>query len=164
MSASRCLSVGSGPRLCLWSAAPSSRISRQPAYWRRRAGGYAALPNTKHVRSTWRHALLRVDAVGNAIFISAAIALLLGLVMGGRLFPWSSWRIILPLVLGFVGLGVFPLHQGSRLAPAPTMPLSCLRIAPRPSRTVSVHCRHYAAMDGVLTPCLLSGCFALLAH
>jgi MFS family permease len=49
---------------------------------------------------TWRHALARVDWLGSVLFIGAMCALLLGLVMGRSVHSWSSWRVILPLVLG----------------------------------------------------------------
>ncbi|EHK99470.1 hypothetical protein M7I_4627 [Glarea lozoyensis 74030] len=39
------------------------------------------------------------------------IAILLGLIMGGVEHPWSSWKIILPLVLGGVGWIVFHIQQ-----------------------------------------------------
>lgn len=47
--------------------------------------------------------LRRLDILGNAIFIPSMIALLIGLVEGGNVHPWSSWRIIFPLVLGSLG-------------------------------------------------------------
>ncbi|KAL8896246.1 MAG: hypothetical protein Q9207_007799 [Kuettlingeria erythrocarpa] len=71
---------------------------------------------------TWRRALARVDYLGNFIFIASICSILLGLVLGGTTYPWSSWRIIVPLVLGFVGWIVFHVHQASRLCKEPTMP------------------------------------------
>ncbi|KAI1134633.1 MFS general substrate transporter [Hypoxylon sp. FL0543] len=47
--------------------------------------------------------LLRVDYIGNVVFIPSLIAVMFGLVTGGIEFPWSSWRIILPIVLGVLG-------------------------------------------------------------
>ncbi|KAI1112818.1 major facilitator superfamily domain-containing protein [Nemania sp. NC0429] len=51
-----------------------------------------------------RKALYRVDYLGNLIFIPGMIAILFGLISGGIDFPWSSWRVILPL-----GIGLFTL-------------------------------------------------------
>jgi hypothetical protein len=62
---------------------------------------------------TWRDALLRVDILGNLIFIPSMIAIFFGLIMGGGQFPWSSWHIVVPLVLGVVGCVIFALHQAS---------------------------------------------------
>ncbi|KAI1735775.1 MFS general substrate transporter [Xylaria scruposa] len=55
--------------------------------------------------------LLRLDYLGSTIFTASTISLLLGLVMGGVQFPWSSWRIIVPLVLGILGLAGFHIQQ-----------------------------------------------------
>ncbi|KAI0542843.1 major facilitator superfamily domain-containing protein [Xylaria digitata] len=58
--------------------------------------------NMRHVRNkSWRQNLIRIDVPGNALFIASITAVLLGLLMGGVTFPWSSWRVILPLALGF---------------------------------------------------------------
>lgn len=55
--------------------------------------------------------LLEVDYLGNLIFIPSMIAILFGLVLGGIQYSWSSWRIILPLVLGGVGWIAFHIQQ-----------------------------------------------------
>ncbi|KAF1942706.1 MFS general substrate transporter [Clathrospora elynae] len=47
--------------------------------------------------------LQEIDILGNLIFIPRVLAVLLGLVMGGIEHPWSSWRVVLPLVLGVAG-------------------------------------------------------------
>ncbi|KAK8001018.1 major facilitator superfamily domain-containing protein [Apiospora marii] len=65
--------------------------------------------------------LQRVDYLGSLIFIPSILALLLGLVMGGIQHPWSSWQIILPIVLGVVGWAVFHLQQ-SYFASWPSVP------------------------------------------
>ncbi|EZF94354.1 hypothetical protein H113_05261 [Trichophyton rubrum MR1459] len=58
--------------------------------------------------------LLRVDFIGNMILVMAVISILLPLTWAGTLYPWSSWKIILPLVIGFLGLILFYAHQTSR--------------------------------------------------
>lgn len=55
--------------------------------------------------------LKQLDVLGNLIFIPSMIAILLGLIMGGVQHPWSSWKIVLPLVLGGVGWVVFHVQQ-----------------------------------------------------
>ncbi|PQE32885.1 major Facilitator Superfamily protein [Rutstroemia sp. NJR-2017a WRK4] len=71
----------------------------------------------------WKDALTRVDFAGNAIFIPSIISILLGLVMGGTQFPWGTWHIIVPLILGFLGWVTFHLYESSpRLCRQPTMP------------------------------------------
>ncbi|KAF2234802.1 MFS general substrate transporter [Viridothelium virens] len=66
--------------------------------------------------------LKRTDFFGNAIFIAAVVALLIALTDAGTLYAWSSWRIIVPLVLGFVGIGLFVLFERSRFCIEPTLP------------------------------------------
>jgi MFS family permease len=71
-----------------------------------------AFLKVKHKRDpTWKHSARRVDYLGNFIFIASISAVLFGLIMGGTTYPWSSWRVILPLVLGIVGWICFHIHQ-----------------------------------------------------
>ncbi|KAA8645746.1 hypothetical protein EYZ11_001255 [Aspergillus tanneri] len=67
--------------------------------------------------------LKRVDFVGNTILIASVIAILLSLTWAGTLHPWKSWRTLVPLLLGFVGLVAFMYFQASRWCLEPTMPL-----------------------------------------
>jgi MFS family permease len=52
-----------------------------------------------------------LDFVGNGIFTVSMISLLFGLVTGGVRFSWSSWRVIVPMILGILGWIVFHLQQ-----------------------------------------------------
>lgn len=65
--------------------------------------------------------LKRVDFSGNALLVAAITSILLALTWGGGEQPWSSWRTILPLVLGLVGLPLFLLYETR--VPEPTTPL-----------------------------------------
>lgn len=77
----------------------------------------------KHEREpTWKGALKRVDYVGALIFIPSMTALLLGLIMGGQVHPWSSWRIIVPIILGAVGWIAFHVQQASPMCKEPSVP------------------------------------------
>ncbi|GLA93265.1 hypothetical protein AtubIFM61612_010459 [Aspergillus tubingensis] len=68
--------------------------------------------------------LKRIDWLGNTLFVLAMISVLIALSWGGSQYPWSSFRVIVPLVLGFVGFAVFFLYEASpRYCPNPTMPL-----------------------------------------
>lgn len=53
----------------------------------------------------------RLDIIGNFIFIPSMISLLIGLVEGGTEHPWSSFRIVVPLVLGAIGWICFHVQQ-----------------------------------------------------
>ncbi|KAF2177793.1 MFS general substrate transporter [Zopfia rhizophila CBS 207.26] len=71
---------------------------------------------------TWKHAFGRIDWVGNVIFCPSLVAVLYGLVSGGTLYPWSSWRVIVPLVLGVIGWVSFHLYQASPWCARPSVP------------------------------------------
>lgn len=69
---------------------------------------------------TWQHALKRVDFTGNLIFIPSIVAVIYGLVSGGVVHPWSSSKVIVPIVLGCLGWAGFHIHQ--RFVPEPSVP------------------------------------------
>lgn len=64
-----------------------------------------------HVKSkkepTLAMSLGKIDWVGNALFVTAVSSTLVGLGWAGAVYPWSSFRVIVPLVLGLLGLGAF---------------------------------------------------------
>ena len=65
----------------------------------------------------------RIDFIGNGILIGGTTSMLIALTYAGTRYPWSSWRTLLPLLLGFASFLVFGAFEASRLAPAdPVMP------------------------------------------
>ncbi|KIW20961.1 hypothetical protein PV08_01540 [Exophiala spinifera] len=71
--------------------------------------------------------LSRIDWTGNFVFIAAVTSILIALSWAGAVYPWSSYRILVPLITGFFGLIAFLLLQHSqRLCPNPTIPLHLL--------------------------------------
>ena len=65
----------------------------------------------------------RIDFGGNAIFIGAVVAVLLALTWGGPVYHWESAQILVPLVLGLLGLCAFIAFEWTpRLAPEPSFP------------------------------------------
>jgi EmrB/QacA subfamily drug resistance transporter len=81
---------------------------------------FLKLKTPKH--ANWKVDIARVDFVGNTIFIAATCAVLAGLVTGGQSYPWSSFRVIVPTVLGAFGWVLFGFHQASSFVKEPTMP------------------------------------------
>ncbi|OBT75973.1 hypothetical protein VF21_05746 [Pseudogymnoascus sp. 05NY08] len=75
-----------------------------------------------NTRTLWSK-LKRVDILGNAILTASVVAILLSLTWAGTLNPWSSWKTIVPLILGFLGMIGFMFYQGTRWCLEPTMPL-----------------------------------------
>lgn len=70
-----------------------------------------------------KKSLKRVDLAGNALLITWVVSVLLALTWGGVYFPWSSWRTVLPLVLGLLGIIAFLAVESTTLIPEPTMPI-----------------------------------------
>ncbi|KAI0095663.1 MFS general substrate transporter [Hypoxylon sp. NC0597] len=66
--------------------------------------------------------LRRIDYSGNIILIASVASILISLTYGGTRYVWSSWRILLPLILGFAGLGLFVLYELSQWCAEPMTP------------------------------------------
>ncbi|KAL2067811.1 hypothetical protein VTL71DRAFT_15907 [Oculimacula yallundae] len=65
-----------------------------------------------HVREgTTLQRILRVDFLGHSILMAAIVAIRIPLTWGGIKYSWSSYHIVVPLVVGFAGLFVFATHQ-----------------------------------------------------
>jgi MFS family permease len=80
------------------------------------------LLNVGHRDLTTKEKLRRVDLVGNIIFVGAVLALMFALIYGGVIYPWGSWHVVVPLVLGAVGLLLFALFEASPYCMEPSMP------------------------------------------
>ncbi|KAK1767504.1 putative multidrug resistance protein fnx1 protein [Phialemonium atrogriseum] len=70
--------------------------------------------------------LRRIDYIGNILVIASTVAILYALTYGGTRYPWSSWRIVLPLVLGLAGLGVFIFFETTKFVKEPVVPARLL--------------------------------------
>ncbi|KAF1835366.1 MFS general substrate transporter [Decorospora gaudefroyi] len=75
-------------------------------------------PNT----DSFARRLRRIDWLGNAILVLAVVSLLLSFTYAGTKNLWSSWRTIVPLILGVLGLLAFAAYEAGPWLPAPTMP------------------------------------------
>lgn len=78
----------------------------------------------KHRRGqTFLSKVKRIDFGGNAIFIGAVVAVLLALTWGGPVYHWNSAQILVPLILGLLGLLAFIAFEWTpQLAPEPSFP------------------------------------------
>lgn len=63
---------------------------------------------------TWAHALVRIDYLGALIFMPSMISLMYALITGGTQNPWSSWRVLVPLILGVLGWFGYHVQQATR--------------------------------------------------
>ncbi|KAI1275622.1 MFS general substrate transporter [Xylaria sp. FL0933] len=66
--------------------------------------------------------LRRIDVLGNIFLIGGTVAILYAIAYVGTRYAWSSWRTLVPLILGLVGLGVFTVLQYASVAIEPVMP------------------------------------------
>ncbi|KAF7537306.1 hypothetical protein G7054_g3861 [Neopestalotiopsis clavispora] len=82
-----------------------------------------AVLRVQYKKDSMRNSLKRVDFGGNALLIASVVSVLLALTWGGVEFAWSSWRTILPLVLGVLGIGSFIGIESTQWIPEPTMPI-----------------------------------------
>ena len=56
------------------------------------------------------------------MFMASTTSILFGITVGGTLYSWTSFRVLLPLVLGAVGLLVFGVFEAF-VAKEPMVPL-----------------------------------------
>ncbi len=70
---------------------------------------------------SWGEKLARIDFAGNAIFAASTVLVLLGVTWGGTAYPWKTANVIVPLVLGFVGFGMFLTYEWT-MAKHPSLP------------------------------------------
>ncbi|KUI71857.1 putative MFS-type transporter YusP [Cytospora mali] len=78
---------------------------------------------TRYNKDTVGNSLKRVDLGGNALLVASVVAVLIALTWGGTEYPWSSFRTLVPLILGLAGVGAFLWIESTTLIPEPTMPL-----------------------------------------
>lgn len=69
-----------------------------------------------------RQGLSQLDIVGNGIILLSSISILLALSYAESPFPWSSWQILVPLIIGFVLLILLGVYETSRFCSFPILP------------------------------------------
>ncbi|KAI0552259.1 major facilitator superfamily domain-containing protein [Xylaria curta] len=67
---------------------------------------------TSYNRSeTQRQKLARIDYIGNLILVASTVSILYATTYGGTRYPWSSARILSPLLIGFAGFALFGYYE-----------------------------------------------------
>ena len=87
--------------------------------------GFLTIPyclRLHHPRGRLTSKLLRFDWVGAILLTASTTSFLMPVSWGGVMFAWSSFRTLVPLILGICGLGIFVLYE-TYLAKTPLIPL-----------------------------------------
>lgn len=92
--------------------------------------------------------LRRIDWTGSVLFVGSTTSFLIPLTWGGVMYDWTSWRTLVPLIIGIVGLVVFGVYE--RYVPAePLLPASLFS-----NRTIVLGYL-FAIIHGIILWCLL---------
>ena len=83
-----------------------------------------AFLNVKYDKSqTLGTKLSSLDWLGNVFFIGGVIPVLIALSWAGSLHPWSSYQVLVPLIVGLIALVAFIwIESNPRLVPNPMVP------------------------------------------
>ena len=92
--------------------------------------------------------LRRVDWAGSFIFVASMTSFLIPLTWGGVMYDWSSWRTIVPLVMGALGILGFCLYE-KYVATEPAIRLAIFR-----NRTANL-AYFTTTLHGLILWCLL---------
>lgn len=94
------------------------------AYWRFGIHTHILFLRVKWDRSTTAYEKMRqIDYIGNGILIASTVSILIPLTWADVLYPWKSWHILVPLMVGVGGLVLFAVFEGLPLVAEPVMPL-----------------------------------------
>ncbi|KAJ6482029.1 major facilitator superfamily domain-containing protein [Mycena vitilis] len=74
---------------------------------------------------TLREKFARIDYLGNILVVAATTSTIIGLTWGGIQFPWGSAHVLVPLIIGILGLVGFLVYEG-RYAKHPMVPFSVM--------------------------------------
>ncbi|KAH7927166.1 MFS general substrate transporter [Leucogyrophana mollusca] len=77
---------------------------------------------------TWREKFDRMDWLGNLLVVASTAAVVIALTWGGIQYPWTSPRVMVPLILGILGLFAF-LGYEARFPKYPIVPFSLMSTA-----------------------------------
>ncbi|EKM52295.1 uncharacterized protein PHACADRAFT_176318 [Phanerochaete carnosa HHB-10118-sp] len=65
----------------------------------------------KTPEGTFREKISRMDWVGNFLIVTSSTATVLGLTWGGVQFAWTSAQVLVPLILGLIGIVMFLIYE-----------------------------------------------------
>ncbi|CAK5262070.1 unnamed protein product [Mycena citricolor] len=136
-----------GWRWCMWITIPISFVATCVVVF--------VLP-LKAVRGDIRQKLLAIDYIGTILTLAGCALLMLPLIWGGVIFPWTSSVVLAPLVSGFVVVGLFCFWEwkGARL---PIVPSASSGLCSGEIVTLLVHIFKHSTVTGVLIAMFVNG-------
>ena len=95
-----------------------------------------------------RTKLQRIDYIGIALFVISSVSFLVPITWGGVMYPWESFRTLLPMFIGAAGLAAFILYEVHFVA-NPIIQMSIFRSCTAMASYIGT------AMHGLIIWCLL---------
>lgn len=92
--------------------------------------------------------LKRVDWIGSVLFVASTTSFLIPVTWGGVMYAWTSWRTLVPLILGLAGIIIFIIYELS----IPAEPLISRTLFH--NRTINLGWL-FATVHGIVLWCLL---------
>ncbi|KAF7296868.1 MFS general substrate transporter [Mycena indigotica] len=81
--------------------------------------------NLKVPQTPLKEKLQKLDFIGNALIVASTTSMVLALTWGGTVFAWASSKVLLPLIIGCVGLVAFVVYEAF-IPKYPIIPLSLM--------------------------------------
>jgi EmrB/QacA subfamily drug resistance transporter len=106
-----------GWRWCFLINIPICAISLVTIWFYLKVGGGA---NASEVNLLEK--LKKIDCIGSSMLTASVVMILVALSTGGAPKPWSDPAIVVPIVLGVLGLAAFAFWERSKYCPYPIMP------------------------------------------
>jgi len=80
----------------------------------------------KKPEGSFHEKIVKMDWIGNILIMGSSTALAIALTWGGSFFPWSSAKVLVPLIIGIVGLLVFMVYE-TFVCERPLVPIHILQ-------------------------------------
>jgi hypothetical protein len=84
--------------------------------------GVAQFLTLRKTNNSFSQKVRRIDWIGVLVFMASTTSLLFGITVGGTIYEWTSFRALVPIILGAVGLLAFGIIEAF-LSKDPMMPL-----------------------------------------
>ncbi|KAL8690846.1 MAG: hypothetical protein Q9218_003795 [Villophora microphyllina] len=72
--------------------------------------------------ATFKAKMQMIDWIGNLLLVTSVVSILIALSWANTRYAWSSWRVLVPLLLGFAGTFLFLTFEASKYCRQPIIP------------------------------------------